>query len=266
MKHTVKYKEIDGCKVVIGFDQLRRDPMASKNKLMDKMETHQATYELAKASEKYSVAGKKYVSLEKSFKKMGGVPENHKYAKDLREAKAGYQVATARFAQALEDLKPECEVFFEPRRNEVVVDEPTLDGLERKGKELNINEVLLLSGEIVENNIGTVYYEKLQPENIWLRGEIKELKVEVPEGAIREQELSKLEKVEIIAQNEKDRIAQLTDGQKLDEKNRALGQLAKQAANERSWLEIQGSSSEDALKQTGEKFKPLIQEIEAKYE
>lgn len=125
---TIRYREIDGEKIVVGFDKLNVDPVSTKKRASVLMEDTPQARELEKA----------HLAVER--------------AETFKEHKA----AGAKFTQAYLEYQAELQkvlsanvVYFPARKGEVILIEE-YDGLLEKFRSLEKGQRLTLGGEILE--------------------------------------------------------------------------------------------------------------------
>lgn len=125
---TIRYKEIDGEKIVIGFDKLNMDPVSTKKRASVLMEDTPQARELEKA----------HLAVEKA------------------ETFKAHKAAEAKFTQAYLEYQAELQkvlsanvVYFPARKGELILPE-RYDELLKKFKGLEKGQHLTLEGEILE--------------------------------------------------------------------------------------------------------------------
>jgi ABC-type transport system involved in cytochrome bd biosynthesis fused ATPase/permease subunit len=82
--------------------------------------------------------------------------------------------------------------------------------------------------EYIPNHLGTEYHVKRSGK--WRKEKIEEIGVELPEGAVLQEELTREQKAEISEQQEAERITAMTPEQKEEAKENELDALADKSA------------------------------------
>jgi len=105
---------------------------------------------------------------------------------------------------------------------------------------LGENRLLLLNGEYLADYRGTEYWVKI--DGVWLKEKIEAVGIELPEGAILQENLNDEHQAEIATQQEKERIAALTPEQTEKEKTDKLYALAREALMKKEEADLLGES------------------------
>ena len=230
MKKTVLYKEIDGHKIIIGFDYPTIDPVETK-KIVDVAIKDTPEYqaledkkaEFAQAVQDFNAAAKAR-DKEKFSHAQSAMKVRQEELKPLADE----------YAEKLVALRTEHAVYFEPRMGEVIRTSDEVKDLVAALEARPEGTFISLDGKTIQDNRGTVYFKKTSGK--WKRTHIVKLGEEIPSGAKTEDALSASETVEI----ERQRIQALTPQEKASEKADALDKALIQAENMDRSLEIQG--------------------------
>jgi hypothetical protein len=253
MKKTVIYQEIDGHKIIWGFDRPTVDAVAT-NEIVTGMIKDTPEYQAAEA--KKAEYGDAYKALIEASKKK----DDDAY-KSALSAMSVRQDELRPIACALEDkiisLRRENAVYFTPRIGEVIRDASEVDVLAQAIQGAPQGIMIDLSGGEVFDNRGKVYFRKVSGK--WGRTHIVRLGDPVPADAVLEADVTEIQAAEI----EADRVAALPADLKLKEKEKLMALAIKAAADMRSELEIQGDP--DALKESQDWYKAEVARIKKLY-
>lgn len=263
----VLYNEIDGFKIIAGFANMIVDPVATNRKVNKKFENCEEFKTLKKHSDEFNNHLKMQYQAADSFK----LAEKKNNKLDMGKYKTEYYSRVKKAEEVQEQLKKieplikearlkiykENEVYFEPSKNEIHVEDNEFDilsGLFSK------NSIVSIDGDIVID-YRDVYYSKQGKK--WTKHEIENLGFEPESEWIKKSVLSDIQIKEIQEQFEQERIAALSK----DEKELESENLKKQALSEsvymRSELEILGDSK--ALTKSQKFYNNKCAEIDAAY-
>jgi len=252
-KRTVIYKEIDGHKIIIGFDRPHIDPEATKiaiATLVPKTEEHKALE--AKKSE-YNQAYRAMLAA-RSSKNEGA----YKAAIETMEA---LQPELMGLAKALDDkikaMRLENAVYFEPKSGEAVVDASEALALSEALKQATAGVFVDIQGQPIRDQRGTVYFSRVSGK--WQRAKVARLGGTVPSGAVLASDVTESQAEEI----ERDRISGLSAIQKAEEREKALVKAMADSVSMRSQLEIKGDA--EALVKSKKHYEEVSARIEALY-
>ena len=266
MKKTVLYEEIDGHKIITGFDRPTVDGVETSKiinghgkepGLIHDTPEYQAVE--AKKAE-YQAAINELSELRGKYKKGANVP---------REAQEQWNHALGKMSVRQDELKPLARdladkitalrrshaVYFTPRAGEVIKAGDEVDGLVRAIKGRSGGELIAIDGSTVEDNRGTVYFRKSGGK--WGRTEICKLGDKIPSDAVTEPTESQAAEIEV------DRVAALPADIRAKEKERAMDSALKSAAAMRNELEIK--SDPDALTKSQDWYQTEVDRIEGLY-
>jgi hypothetical protein len=165
--------------------------------------------------------------------------------------------------QKRKDLTIQNAVHFEPRTGEEFIPGDELLSLQEKFINLQSNEILARTGEILPDNRGIIYWQF--ENNEWKKTKITKIGINLPSDAIIEANLTTEQKTEITNQIEAKRIENLSPTEKENEKQTAINSIANEATIMRSRLEIQGETEADALSQSQDWYNEQLAIIETKY-
>jgi hypothetical protein len=238
MKRTVIYQEIDGHKIIRGFDRPTVDPVATKE-VVDSLIKETPEYQAAEA--KKAEHGEAYRALI-----VAATNKDDTAYKAALSAMSVRQEELKPLARALEEkiiaLRRENAVYFTPRLGEVIRDASEIDSLITALQGAPQGIKICLDGAEIPDNRGKVYFRKSGGK--WTRTYIVRLGDPVPADAVLEADVTESQAAEI----EADRISSLPEDVKLKEKEIALAAALNEAAKMRSRLEIQGDP--DALQKS----------------
>jgi hypothetical protein len=150
-------------------------------------------------------------------------------------------------------------VYFEPRPGEEILENEEAGKLIAAFGNLEKNERLLRSGEIISCMVGVRYWYKENGK--WHAGVIGKIGEEIPQGATVEPTAT--EKQEIVLDLDCQRIKNLLPEEKELEKKQQLANALSASAFYRSELEI--ASDPDPLGKSKARYKELKKEIESRY-
>lgn len=136
-----------------------------------------------------------------------------------------------------EELFERYKVPFHLKPNQIRLDDPDAEILEEKKAGLNQNQLLLVTGEILANYVGTEYWRQVNGK--WEKQKIERLGEE-PAGPTQE-ELSPEQQEEIRAQEEESRICCMSPEERAEALQRELDALADEAARLEKRAQIQGN-------------------------
>ena len=260
MKKTVLYSEIDGHKIITGFDRPTVDGVET-SKIVNEAIKDTPEYQAVEAKKaEYAAAIKELSELRGKYKKGAKVP---------REAQEKWNHALGKMSVRQEELKPLARdladkittlrrshaVYFTPRKGEVVKAANEVDGLMEAIKGRSDGILIAIDGSEVEDNRGRVYFRKSGGK--WARTQIVRLGDKIPGDAVTEPTEPQAAEIEI------DRVAALPADVKAKEKERAMANAMISAAGMRSELEIQADP--DALTKSQNWYQAEVDRIEGLY-
>lgn len=155
-------------------------------------------------------------------------------------------------------------VYFQPKSGETIITADEADAIIKAMQTATGNNCFLdINMNEICDNRGKVYWSNSSGK--WVKNEITKIGVTPGKSEILQSDLTADQNTEITEQFETERIAALTKTEKAEEKEAMLVSAAAQAVTMRSTLEIQGTSSADALTQSHEWYKEEVGRIEALY-
>jgi hypothetical protein len=116
------------------------------------------------------------------------------------------------------------------------IDDEEGDQIQEKLEALGERRLLEDTLEYVANNIGVEYCMKKSGR--WTKEKIEEIDIDLPAGAVLQENLTPEQQQEISAQKEADRIAGLSPEKKAEEKSAKLHALAREANNKEADAEL----------------------------
>ena len=250
---TVLYAEIDGHEIISGFSEPVIEPVETAkivNKALPETDEHKALE--AKKAE-YSEAIKARATAAKAQNKQAyedALAAMNVRQKELRPLAEAY-------SEKIYALRREHAVYFETKSGEVVRPASEVEKLAKAIKDSPDGAFVKLDGSTVEDNRGAVFFRKVAKK--WIRTRIVRLGDTVPGDAVLEAELTDTQHGEV----ERDRVAGLPDADRVKEKDAAMKDAIKAAADTRSALEIQGDA--DALKKSQAQYKADVARIKGLY-
>lgn len=273
---TIRYKEIDGHKIVIGFDRLRMDPVATMKKVdaeivktdeYEKQEQAISAYKAIRtpqpASETQRKTGLRFDPVDFA-----------RYQRERKEADALVRACADKLGEKREEYVQAFKTFFCPRSGEVVaLEEPTdqfpdvvdpelADAIETASKAAPRGKAIRIDGEALDDLRGNRYY-KVKGDTVE-EIEIKKLGDKKPKGALLESELTELQARILERKRKKDAAAGLTPEQRAAKAKEEIDLAAAEAARYRSEQEIRGVTAAKALKEAQAQFeaeKDMIEEV-----
>jgi len=252
-KKIVIYKETDGHKIIVGFDSPMMDPEATKAALVELVPATDEHKALEAKKAEYNEAYRALIQARKS--------NNESAYKSAMEAMEGLQAELMDLAGALEDkireLRLENAVYFEPKRQEEIVEATEALRLSEAIKQAPAGVLVSLDGIEIPDQRGTTYFHKISGK--WKHGKVVKLGDKVPVGATLEANVTEAQYLEI----ERDRVSGLSVIQKAEEKKLAIAKAMNLAKDIRIRLEIENAP--DALEQSQNYYQGRLQEIVALY-
>jgi hypothetical protein len=138
---TVRYTEIDGQQIVLGFDRLNIDPMATRRRVLEALVDSGLAQELTESQ----AAVKAAVTIIPDPK--GAIV---KYADNYGQLMTTHNQIVARYAAEHDELTQRLTVYFQPRAGEVVVAADRLALLREFKAALTEGQKLTLEGEVID--------------------------------------------------------------------------------------------------------------------
>jgi hypothetical protein len=282
---TVLKETIDGHEVVKNFGYLTIEPIETQ-KVVDPIiadSDEQKSIDAKKAeignrinqmlqSRKAAIAANRIISSKTST-----AAEKEQALKDYDKHNSDFKVHDAMITELQKDIpalskklaerkKQEIAknaVYFDPGKNEEIIDPAEMVDLINKSGEIPAGCILCRDGSYIEDNRGKVHWVKSSGK--WAKTTIGKLGDKLPAGEIWETDLDDAQKQEIADQLESERLIALSPTEKTAEKDSIIEGLALQAVTMRSKLEIQGTSESAALTQSQDWYNAEVALIETKY-
>jgi len=127
----------------------------------------------------------------------------------------------------LESLFNENIVYAKTGEEAENVDDVKGNLVQEKLKNRGEKKLLLENMEYIPNHLGTEYHVKRSGK--WRKEKVEEIGIELPEGAVLQEELTREQQKEIAEQQEADMIAEMPPEQKEEAKQNELDALADEA-------------------------------------
>jgi hypothetical protein len=253
MNKTVLFADVDGHEVISGFGEPVIDPVETAKVV---------NAALPETDEYKALEAKKAQYAEAATARAKAAHDRDQKAyDDAMAAMRTYQEETKPLAEAYSEkiyaLRRELAVYFEPKPGEVMIADDEVKKLSEAIKNRPDGVFIKRDGSQVKDNRGTVYFRKVSKK--WQRTQVVRLGDTIPKDAVLEADLTPEQKIEI----ERDRVAALPDTDKGKEKDAAIKDALKAAADMRSSLEIQGDV--DALAKSQTQYNAEVKRIEGLY-
>jgi hypothetical protein len=129
-------------------------------------------------------------------------------------------------------------VYSAPGPGLILLDNEDAVLQEFKFQNLTKAEKLLVSGKIIPDHTNAKYWQKTG--DTWIEGSIEALGEALPPGGVFEEDLSSIQKAEIDAQKEQNRISALTQAEREAEVQSLLKNLASETLRLQELAELQG--------------------------
>ncbi len=268
---TIQTKEIDGYRVILKINSAlgMEDPVATQKVVAGKIQDEAVYKKIDAIKSQMGVYIQQAVMAGRNAKsaKISGQPWQAFWDEHLTR--------TAQAKACEEELKPlaveikkkygelmmKHAVYFNLSNGEELIEDAEADEIESlMNAAYTEGKVLCRDKSTVINNVGRVYWKKTDK---WAKTEIKKLGEVAPIGGIEMQNFNDVQKAEIVAQIEAERIAGLTPQVKTDEKNQVLAAINVKAGAMHSELLVQGDAA--ALTKAKAWQTAEIQKVEAKY-
>jgi hypothetical protein len=255
----IKFKIIDGVKVVQSFKEPNIDPEATKKKLIaeleksDEWDEYQKT--LQKVTDQIRTTTVRRADVEGTIKRAGNGQGSAIVQKRKAQNVNEYQKCNAEIqryhdilAQSLEALNakreqllPDCTIRLSGGGYEQV-DSKTCDKLKDAYKALRPRQYLTSDGTVIDDLRQTIYVAKI--DGLWKSGKIEKLGEKLPNGAKSPDRLTEVEKTEIMNQARREWVAGLDHDDRKKLKADELDNARLAAATQRSAFELEHSDDE----------------------
>jgi hypothetical protein len=263
---TIRYQEIDGHKIVTGFDCLRMDPVATVKKVDQEIVKTEEYKKQDDAIAAYRAVRSPKRATPRQLE-AGLVFDPVDFARYQRERKAANELVCA-CADKLGAKRGEYMLafreFFLPRKGEHVPDDPeVVEDMELAAKQTPPGKRLDIDGNTIDDHRGKSYFTTKGDDVEEIK--IKKLGEKPPAGAVTESELSDLHRRILERNRKKEQIAHLSPEERAAAAEAEINDAASEAAKARSMAEIKGVSAATALKDSQAQFEAAKAEIEAVY-
>lgn len=244
---TIKYKTVNTLKVVIGFDRLLVNAVATQ-RIMDgliKENVHfKKMQELSSAISTESLKGKKI-----DHEKMAKMKIQSKNERKLLESE-------------LNEQYKDNAIHFEPRKNEIAVSDEVVEEFNALLEQAHKNKQAVLTDKtMVPNLINEKYYLK-EGEKI-IEKTISEIGEDFPLGCIKE--LNEEDSMKFEIQKEEERILKMNEIEKDSAFSKLKSEVINQILIKTMELELDGFSHEEAKAQAMTEGIAKIDELKVKY-
>jgi hypothetical protein len=264
MKKTILYKEMNGHKIVAGIDKPVIDNVETNKVVMGyKDDAGKDVPGLIHATDEWKALVAKKAEFAAAVKARNEAIQ--------KKDKAGYDSALANMTVKQEELEPlakaaalkiealraEDAVHCHPKDGEVIVEAEEADSIFEKILSRPEKTLVALDGSLVPDNRRTVFFRKVSGK--WQKTTVTDVGVEIPGDAVLEADVTEKQAGEI----ERDRVQDLPEGIRKEEKQKKLALALEQASSMRSGLEIEGDK--DALKKSQDWYNKEKKKLEALY-
>lgn len=253
MKKTVLYHEIDGHKIITGFDEPAIDPVETA-KIVSERIKETTEYQAVEAKKK------EYAEATNKLNAAAKAKDNAAYQNALgimSVLQDELKSLAGAMAEKITALRRAHAIYFEPRNGEVIVDAEEAERLYTAIQGRPDGVFITLGGEQVHDNRGKVFFHKASGK--WQRGQIVRLGDNIPSGATIEADLTDSQRDDV----EGDRIGALSVEAKKKEKDKALALAMRASQTMRSELDIKGDAK--ALEKSQKHYKAETARIEGLY-
>jgi hypothetical protein len=173
-----------------------------------------------------------------------------------------FPAATEAFRAASSELMETNMVYFQPPPGEDFISDEVYAAIVAASSKANT--AVKLDGTTVDDFRGTTYWTATK-KGVWSAATIDKLGDTVPSGAILDADLTADQKTEIAAQTETERLAALSDAQRLAEATAAKAAALAESVQTQSAELIAGKDSATALADAQAQYKAALSEINSKY-
>lgn len=217
-RKTVVTKEIDGLVVVVGFDELRPDPIGTKNVVSEMLANLPEASELARVANRIdecrqelriAVRGRDDTEIEN-------------LNAEIEALKSQLETLQTVIREKRKEMIEENAVYLEPPLGEFNLPEEEINALRLKFDNLDDGSYLLKDGTVIDDLRGFDYWEKVDDK--WTRSKVEKLGENIDGNRVRPEDLKQKDIDEIESQ----RIGELSDEEKSVERDR----LVQAATNE----------------------------------
>ena len=266
---SVLYEEIDGFKIINGFDNLLINPIETKEMLLKEIIKTESYKKFA--SYMIDVRGKMEQAHKAGVNSSQAVnePERKKFFLEREMRLEDIKKIQEMIKEHLPKLKIEEKeiiikkaIYFIPRSNEKGIKDTKFKELKEKiSLAFEKGKLITIDGDEIENNAGKTFYNKVSDK--WNITRIDKLGIKSPKDSKEYNLLTNEEKNEVNDQIKINQINKASLREKEIMKNQELEGAITRASTMRSQLEIQGDV--DALKKSQSWYKKEIKLIEDRY-
>ena len=241
----VRFTEVDGFKIVTGFDAPSIDPIATArviDPLLVETDEHRYFEKLRTEFGDLERRRQGLLTASRRARNHGELESTKRIYEDVVEQQRIVQSKAIEHkskytAKRIELFKSHAVRFEVPGYQEI--DQETKDRLTDALALLRPDQLLTIEGHVLTDLRGGEYWFK-DDEDIWLTMTNTELGEELPPGAKLREELTADEYAEIRHQGNLTRISALSDGEKRTEREQKIKDALAIAAKYRSQYEIEG--------------------------
>lgn len=246
MNKTALFQDLDGLRIVKGLDEAAIDPEATFTVIQPELAASDEAARVKSCRLKIAAQGEELTrlrALAKTQAKEGDATAAASSTLNAEAVAAALQVLEDELAPLAAALDAKADelfitnaVYSAPAAGEVLVDDAQAAALAEKLAAIGAREALTLSGEIVPDFRGAVYWTKAAGK--WTAGTVTAIGAAPPAGAILEADLSAAQRAEIAAQTETARIASLSAEAKAAELGERIVALRREAALKKTEAEL----------------------------
>lgn len=266
---TVLYEKIDGFNIVKGFDKLLINPIETQEIVNREMKKTKAYKTLISYKDEIKMFIEEMHKAKVNSRKAVNEQDRKKFYLEFQIRFEDMKKTQETIKNHLPELKKEKEriikeraVYFEPRIGEKGITEDNYNILiEKVRTALSNNKLVTIDGDETDNHAGKTFYKKVSGK--WNITYIDKIGIKSPANSKEFNILTTDEKNEVVSQIELNRISDLSNTEKTNEKQVALDNAIARAARMRSELEIQNDSQ--ALQKSQDWYNAEVALIEKKY-
>lgn len=264
---SLKTKEIDGVKIITGFQERPINPIESKEKSVDLIKNLPEIAEIKAVSDKRAGLMEFGFLERKKALAFRRIKNNAQADIHSEKCKKWFGAAdlcddeireiNSRMVPKQKEILRNNTVYFEARDGEVILPGVEIDKLQKKFLSKTNNQQIKIDGSIIDDFRGVSYNKKTSGS--WNKITINKLGVKIPTGGKLDSALTDTDKTEI----EAGRVDGLSVEEKLAEKEKAINSIMEKTIKMRVELEIK--SKPDALILSQKFYGSEVAKIENKY-
>jgi hypothetical protein len=281
---TIRYQEIDGHKVIVGFDQLRMDPVATMRKV-DAEIVKTAEY---KEQQEVIESFRNIKPPDRDPRTGKHIPKDwYRWRSEVQAANEKLRVCAEKLGAKREEFILAFKVFFCPRENEIVGYElSSTNSLKQNENDLRMKNAILESPEKISAletaqkalpagkklRIDGKPLDDYRGQRMFVPGndDVSEVTVaklgdKPPAGAVRESDLDELHARILARKRRRAGIASLAPDDRAKQKQAEIDGAAARAAQLRSIEEIKGNPPAKALEASQAQYQADLDAIEDMY-